>query len=94
MAGKHEIVFAATDVLRIFPTFVWKAELEPEVHRRINKNIIHELERMMFIEESTRTSSTSSNGCDDPVHGLPPVRVGSRVTTYTNGMNSASWRLV
>jgi uncharacterized protein (TIGR02466 family) len=46
MAGKHDTVFAATDVLRMFPTFVWKAELEPEVHRGINKDIIHELERM------------------------------------------------
>ena len=46
MAGKHEIVFAATDVLRIFPTFVWKAELEPEVYRRINKSIIHRLEQI------------------------------------------------
>ena len=46
MAGKHDTVFAATDVLRMFPTFVWKAELEPEVHRRINKNIIHKLEQI------------------------------------------------
>ena len=46
MAGKHDTVFAATDVLRIFPTFVWKAELEPEVYRRINKSIIHRLEQI------------------------------------------------
>ena len=44
MAGKRETVFAATDVLRMFPTFVWKAELEPEVHRRINSSIIQRLE--------------------------------------------------
>ncbi len=46
MAGKHDTVFAATDVLRMFPTFVWKAELEPEVHRGINKDIIHKLEQI------------------------------------------------
>ncbi len=46
MAGKHDTVFAATDILRMFPTFVWKAELEPEFHRRINKNIIHKLEQI------------------------------------------------
>ncbi len=46
MAGKHDTVFAATDVLRIFPTFVWKAELEPEVYQRINKSIIHRLEQI------------------------------------------------
>ena len=46
MAEKHETVFAATDVLRMFPTFVWKAELEPEVQRRLNKSIVHRLERI------------------------------------------------
>ena len=46
IVGKHETVFAATDVLRMFPTFVWKAELEPEVHRSINKSIIHRLEQL------------------------------------------------
>jgi len=30
----------AADVLRIFPTFVWKAELKPEVHQRINGNVL------------------------------------------------------
>ena len=44
MVEKHETIFAATDVLRMFPTFVWKAELESEVHRRINSSIIQKLE--------------------------------------------------
>ncbi len=30
----------------MFPTFVWKAELEPAVHRRINKSIIPRLEQI------------------------------------------------
>lgn len=33
-----------TDVLRMFPTFVWKAELEPQVHQRLNENILGSLE--------------------------------------------------
>ena len=44
MAKKHMTIFAVTDVLRMFPTFVWKAELKPRVHRRLNKNIISTLD--------------------------------------------------
>ncbi len=46
MAGQYETVFAATDVIRMFPTFVWKAELEAEVHKRINKSLIARLDRI------------------------------------------------
>ena len=46
MAGKHETVFATTDVLRFFPTFVWRAELEPEARRRLEQSIIPNLEQM------------------------------------------------
>ena len=46
MAGKHKTVFAAVEVLRLFPTFVWKAELEPKVCRRIYKRTIQKLEQM------------------------------------------------
>jgi hypothetical protein len=31
------------DVLRLFPSFVWKAELKPEVHQPINDLITHTL---------------------------------------------------
>lgn len=43
MARKHKTVFEVTDILRMFPTFVWKAELEPQVHRRLNENILSTL---------------------------------------------------
>ena len=46
MAGQYETVFAATDVIRMFPTFVWKADLEAEVHKRINKSLIARLDRI------------------------------------------------
>jgi uncharacterized protein (TIGR02466 family) len=44
MVRKHETVFAATEVLRMFPTFVWKAELESKTYRSINKSILRKLE--------------------------------------------------
>ena len=46
MARKHKTVFAATDVLRMFPSFVWKAELKPKIHRRLNEDIISMLDGM------------------------------------------------
>ena len=46
MVANHQAVFAATDVLRMFPTFVWKAELESEIHRTINKSVIRKLEEI------------------------------------------------
>ena len=46
MAERHETVFAATNIGRMFPTFVWKAELDPEIHRRISKRIIRRLEQI------------------------------------------------
>jgi uncharacterized protein (TIGR02466 family) len=35
--------FQTSDVLRMFPSFVWKAELRPEVHERINDSIVRML---------------------------------------------------
>ena len=46
MAGNNETRFAAADVLRMFPTFVWKAELKPEVHQGINRKLVRTLDRM------------------------------------------------
>ena len=46
MAGNCGTVFAATEVLRMFPTFVWKAELEPGVIEKINKDLIPRLEQL------------------------------------------------
>ena len=33
--------FQTSDDLRMFPSFVWKAELRPEVHQRINDSILN-----------------------------------------------------
>jgi len=50
MARKNKNIFEETDVLRMFPTFVWKAKLKPEMHQTINKNIIHKLEQIRLSE--------------------------------------------
>ena len=50
MTKKDKIIFEVTDVLRMFPTFVWKAELKPEFHRKINKSIIQKLEQIRLTE--------------------------------------------
>ena len=46
MVENDETKFEAADVLRMFPTFVWKAELKPEVHQRINGTIVRTLDRI------------------------------------------------
>ena len=46
MAKKHATIFEAVDVLRMFPTFVWKAELMPEVNLRINQQVIGKLDQI------------------------------------------------
>lgn len=35
--------FRNANVLRMFPSFVWKAELAPEIHRPLNEAIVHKL---------------------------------------------------
>ncbi len=45
MAKNHDRNIEAADVLRMFPTFVWKAELEPEVHQRIDGIVVATLEQ-------------------------------------------------
>ena len=35
--------FSKADLLRMFPTFVWKAELRPEIHQPINESILRTL---------------------------------------------------
>ena len=40
MADKRDLNFEAVDVLRMFPTFVWKADLKPDVHQSLDENIV------------------------------------------------------
>lgn len=43
---KHARFVEAPRVLRMFPSFVWKADLAPEVHQRLNDDIVGALHRM------------------------------------------------
>lgn len=46
MVEKPETNIAVSDVVRMFPTFVWKAELKPEVHQRIRREVITKLDQL------------------------------------------------
>ncbi len=46
MTENHGLYVEAPDVLRMFPTFVWKADLEPVVHQSLNENIIRALDQL------------------------------------------------
>ena len=46
MAGKIPSSFEEPDVLRMFPSFLWKTQLRPETYRTINQAIISVLEQI------------------------------------------------
>ncbi len=46
MAAESEFWIEAPEVVRLFPTFVWKCRLRPEVHRTINAAILDRLHEM------------------------------------------------
>ena len=46
MGTNEESRFAASHALRMFPTFVWQAEIEPGIHRRINQTITAKLDEI------------------------------------------------
>ena len=48
MASDNELWIEPPEVMRLFPTFVWKCQLRQEVHRPINAailNLLHEIRR-------------------------------------------------
>ena len=46
MVAETEFWNQAPEVVRLFPTFVWKCRLRPEVHRPINAAILNRLDEM------------------------------------------------
>ena len=64
MARKDKAIFEVTDVLRMFPTFVWKAELKPEFHRKMNNNIIRKLEQIRLSEPNPAPGHAWQSGHD------------------------------
>src|SRR6202158_5624460 len=46
MCAEKEFWIEVPEVVRLFPTFVWKGRLRPEVHRPINAAILNRLDEM------------------------------------------------
>jgi len=46
MAETHGANFEASDVLRMFPTFVWKAQMAPSVNQEIEDDVLAKLDEM------------------------------------------------
>ncbi|MBL4740630.1 MAG: 2OG-Fe(II) oxygenase family protein [Sneathiella sp.] len=46
IVGKTDNIFEVSDVLRIFPTFVWKAQLQQEIHQDMNETIRGTLDKI------------------------------------------------
>lgn len=50
MESNDNPIFEVTDVLRMFPTFVWKAELNSDLHEKIDQTIIRKLQQIRSSE--------------------------------------------
>jgi hypothetical protein len=46
MTRKHVLYDEAPDVLRMFPSFAWKANLKANVHQSLNENIVKALDQI------------------------------------------------
>ena len=46
MAAETGFWLETPEVLRLFPTFVWKCQLRPEVHRQLNATILTRVHEM------------------------------------------------
>ena len=48
MAADNEFWTETPEVVRLFPTFVWRCQLRPEIHRPINTTILNQLDAMRY----------------------------------------------
>ena len=46
MAGTHGANFETSDMLRMFPTFVWKVQVAPSVRQGIEDDVLAKLDEM------------------------------------------------
>ena len=53
---------AEAEVLRVFPTFVWKAQLKPAIHRDLNAEILRKLDAVMPRDLAAGTGWQSGYG--------------------------------
>jgi len=65
METLHESLAAAPEVLRLFPAFVWKAQLRPELHAPLDAAILRELDELMRVSGGPAPGTTWQSG-----HGL------------------------
>jgi len=72
MAAEGECWSQTPEVRRLFPTFVWKAQLRPEVYEPLNALILGRLEAMRRERPPLQQGETwqSKHG----LHGLPEFR--------------------
>ena len=72
MAAEGECWSQTPEVRRLFPTFVWKAQLRPEVYEPLNALILGRLEAMRGERPPLQQGETwqSKHG----LHGLPEFR--------------------
>ncbi|MCH7957808.1 MAG: 2OG-Fe(II) oxygenase family protein [Proteobacteria bacterium] len=62
MIETTDIRFETSQVLRLFPTFVWTAELATENHQKINDNIMRKLDALRrFLPDLKRRESWQSD---------------------------------
>src|SRR5260370_33117032 len=69
-----------SDVLRMFPTFVWKAELRPEVYKPINGSILRTLGEMGMPVADLMAGESWQSG-----HGLHELERVREVVDCING---------
>lgn len=72
MAEKRGSRISTSEVLSIFPTFVWKTRLKQQVYKTINKDILKKLDELtQSIPELLPGQSWQS---DQSLHKLPQLR--------------------
>ena len=72
MSETNEPKFQTSDVLRMFPSFVWKAELEQDVHRSINLKIVEKLDDLR--QSMPELAPGEAWQSDQALHRLPEFR--------------------
>ena len=61
-ASLRDARIAEAEVLRVFPTFVWKAQLKPEIYRDLNAEILRKLDAVMPRDLAAGTGWQSGYG--------------------------------
>jgi uncharacterized protein (TIGR02466 family) len=80
MESKLETWIESSDVLTVFPTFVWKTQLTPKFHTSINANILSVLEDMQQSQKQIATGEAWQS--EQALHELEELQeLNSCITT-------------